>query len=35
MKYSELLEDKNIVPNLINPKNSNIINKTQYKLLNS
>ncbi|NVM45442.1 MAG: hypothetical protein HWN79_11050 [Candidatus Lokiarchaeota archaeon] len=35
MKYSDLLEDKNIFPNLIKPKNSNIINKTQYKLLNS
>jgi len=34
MKYSDLLEDKNIFPNLINPKNSNVINKTRLRLLN-
>ena len=35
MKYTDLLENKNIFPNLINLKNSNIINKTQHRLLNS
>jgi len=35
MKFSDVLGDKNIFPNLINPKNSNIINKTQHRLLNS
>ncbi len=35
MKYTDLLENRNIFPNLINLKNSNIINKTQYRLLNS
>jgi len=35
MKYSDLLGDKNVFPNLINPKNSNIINKTHHRLHNS
>jgi len=35
MKYSDLLGDKNVFPNLINPENSNIINKTHHRLLNS
>ena len=35
MKNSDLLGDKNVFPNLINPKNSNIINKTHHRLLNS
>jgi hypothetical protein len=35
MRYSELLENRNILPNLINIKKSNIINRAQYRLLNS